>query len=226
MTAGTRLVMALLLAAIAVSVADAREYAWLGVRIRDLSEQEMEELSARHGVREGFGVVIVEVMEGTPAARGGMKNGDVVVALDGRPVTESRLLQRLVAGAAIDREVPLTVLRPGGRQRLVVRPAAMPKPVVGERVAAELGCALRGGDGPLRGDGAGGGAPTVSAVMRGSAAERAGLEIGDVLLEVDGRPLIARDAAREALAESGAGVALRLVVRRGAERRTLTVHPE
>ena len=43
-----------------------KSWGWLGVRIRDLSEQEMEEISQKHGLREGFGVVIVEVMKETP----------------------------------------------------------------------------------------------------------------------------------------------------------------
>jgi hypothetical protein len=64
------------------AVGEARPWAWLGVRIRDMSEQEMESVSARHGVREGFGVVIVEVLEDTPAGRAGMRNGDIVVALN------------------------------------------------------------------------------------------------------------------------------------------------
>src|SRR6202008_919116 len=44
-----------LLLLVLTPVADARTWAWLGVRIRDLSEQEMEELSKRHGIVEGFG---------------------------------------------------------------------------------------------------------------------------------------------------------------------------
>ena len=39
----------------------AASWGWLGVRISDLSEQEMEEISQKHGLREGFGVLIVEV---------------------------------------------------------------------------------------------------------------------------------------------------------------------
>jgi len=62
------------------AAADPRPWAWLGVRIRDMSEQEMEEISRRHGIREGFGVVIVEVLADSPAAGAGLKNGDVVVA--------------------------------------------------------------------------------------------------------------------------------------------------
>ena len=37
-------------------------WGWLGVRVRDLSEQEMAEISTRHGIREGFGAMIVEVL--------------------------------------------------------------------------------------------------------------------------------------------------------------------
>ena len=42
--------VALLLALVVVPAADARQWAWLGVRIRDLTEQEMEEIAARHGI--------------------------------------------------------------------------------------------------------------------------------------------------------------------------------
>ena len=42
---------------------DARPYSWLGVRIRDLSESEMEDLARRHGIREGFGAYITDVIE-------------------------------------------------------------------------------------------------------------------------------------------------------------------
>ena len=107
-------------------LAEARSWAWLGVRIRDLSEQETEELSKRHGIREGFGVVIVDVMEDTPAARAGMKNGDIVVAFEGRPITETRLLQRLIARAPVDQDIRLTVLRTEGRRPVAVRLVTIP----------------------------------------------------------------------------------------------------
>ena len=71
-TLARALAMTALALAIAAPGADARSWSWLGVRIRDLSEQEVEEISARHGIREGFGVVIVEVIADTPAARAGM----------------------------------------------------------------------------------------------------------------------------------------------------------
>src|SRR5207244_1340552 len=130
MSALGRVLAALLLALLVAGAADARAWSWLGVRIRDLSEQEMDELASRHGIIEGFGVVIVEVIEDTPAARAGMRAGDIVVAFEGRPVTETRLLQRLIAQAPVDRDIRLTVLRTAGRKALPARRAARSRPTV------------------------------------------------------------------------------------------------
>jgi len=122
-----RALVALVLAATVFGVTDAFALSWLGVRIRDLSEQEMEEIASHHGIREGFGVVIVEVLEGTPAARSGLRAGDIVVAFGERPVTETRMLQRLIAAAPTEAETRLTILRREGRRQLNVRLTSMPR---------------------------------------------------------------------------------------------------
>lgn len=220
-----RVLAALAFVLVAAGVAAAPPWAWLGVRIRDLSEQEMEEIASRHGIREGFGVVVVDVLEGTPAARAGLKPGDVVVAFEDRPVTETRLLQQLIAAAAVDAAVRLTVLRPEGRRPVPVRLAAMPKPVRGERVAAEFGFALGDSDGQGYATVRRASSPSVAFVMRGSAAERAGLEVGDVILQIGDRAVVSRDAAREALGDVVLDGPLRLTVRRGAEHVSLEMSP-
>ena len=206
------LVVALLVVAVAASVVDAAPWAWLGVRIRDLSEQEQDEIASRHGIREGFGVVIVEVMEGTPAEQAGLKNGDLVVAFEERPVTETRVLQRLIAAAGAGRDVRLTVLRAEGRRRLDVRLATMPRPVLGERVAAEFGFVVREPEptGPA--------ILAISVIIRRSPAERAGLEVGDVILQVNERAVPTRDELREALADASVETPLTLTIRRGVNR--------
>jgi serine protease Do len=215
------------LAALLVTAAlgEARSWSWLGVRIRDLSEQEMEEIASRHGIREGFGVVIVEVIADTPAARAGLKNGDIVVAFGERPIVETRLLQRLIAAAPTDKDTLLTVLRAEGRRALKVRLTTMPLGVAGERVAAEFGFSLQdpGQPGELAAARAASSAPTVGIVARGSAAEKAGLEVGDVILQVGDRAVLSRDAAREAMAEGGPDRPLRLTLRRGERQVSLTV---
>lgn len=227
MTASGRLFLAALALVLAASVADARSWSWLGVRIRDMSEQEMEEIAKRHGIREGFGVVIVEVIADTPAAQAGLRSGDIVVGLGERPIVETRLLQRLIAAAPTDKDTLLTVLRAEGRRALKVRLTAMPPTVAGERVAAEFGFSLQESQGTPEP-----GAPrvpsvvaTIGVVARGSAAEKAGLEVGDVILQVGDRPVASRDAAREAIGERGAERPLNLTLRRGERHVSLTLSP-
>jgi serine protease Do len=203
----------------------ARPYPWLGVRIRDLSEQEMEELASRHGVREGFGVYIVDIVEGAPAEKAGLKKGDIVVAINGRPIVETRLLQRLVASQALEKDVRLTVLRTQGRAELVVRLAVMPPAMAGERTAAEFGFVMRETEGSGPASGAFDGTPAIVAVLKGSPAERAGLAVGDVILEVNGRAVLTGVVAREALADVEAASPLRLTVRRGPEQHSVTLRP-
>jgi S1-C subfamily serine protease len=216
------LLLLLLLAGVAEAAAQ-KPWAWLGVRIRDLSEQEMDEISKRHGIREGFGVFIVDVLSETPAARAGLQNGDVVVAFNGRPVTETRLLQRLIATAAPETEVRLVVLRREGRRPVPVRLVVMPQEVAGDRVAALFGFFLREplADAPPTAAAP----PVVGAIERGSRAERGGLRQGDVVLQVNERPVVSRGAAREALAESSPDSPLRLVVRRDADQVAVTLEP-
>ncbi len=162
-------------------------WGWLGVRIRDLSEQEMEELTILHGLQEGYGVVLVEVLKGGPAEAGGVKTGDLVVGYDGRPVVEVRELQRFVGETPAGKSVSLTLLRDGKRRTLPVTIGVMPADVVAERVAAEYGFMLRS---PLRGEGASTGRDddaVVAAVMDRSPAKQAGLHAGDQIVRVNGQ---------------------------------------
>jgi serine protease Do len=221
------LVALLLLVPVGPVDAASKAWGWLGVRIRDLSEQEVEEISQKHGLREGFGVVIVEVMKETPAEASGLKNGDLVVAFREQPVVDTRTLQRLVASTSAGETVPLTVLRrdDAGRRRVTVRVGLMPDTVAADRIAAEFGFLVRDPDAP--GDGGAArlsdGPPTVAAVMRRSSAEEAGLEVGDVLVEVNGRAVLTLAAAREALLGSSLERPLPLVVNRDSERLALTL---
>jgi serine protease Do len=218
----------LLLAALVVpSLAAAPRWAWLGVRIRDLSEQEMEDISKRFGMREGFGAVIVEVIKETPAAAAGLETGDLVVAFRDRPVVDTRSLQRAIASTTVGETVRLTVLRRDeGRRPVQVKVGQMPDQVAAERVAAEYGFLVRDPDGqPELGGARPTVAPSVAAVLPKSRAERAGLKVGDVLTEVNGRPVVTLDAVREALLAAGPDGPLPLVLRRDQERIVVTLEP-
>ncbi len=203
----------------------ATTWGWLGVRIRDLSEQEMEDISRRFGLREGFGAVIVEVIKETPAAAAGLRNGDLVVAFRDRPVVDTRTLQRAVASASVGETVRLTVLRPDeGRRPVQVKVGAMPEAMAADRIAAEYGFLVRDPEGqPELGGARPGPVPSVAAVLPRSRAERAGLQVGDVLAEVSGRPVATLEAVREALLAAGPDGPLPLVLRRGQDQLTVTL---
>jgi serine protease Do len=221
------LLVALLLLG-AAAPAWAASWGWLGVRIRDLSEQEMEEISQKHGLREGFGVLIVEVLKETPAAMSGLTNGDLVVAVRERPVVDTRTLQRLVAATPVGEELPLTILRRGeGRQRLSVRVGVMPEAAAADRVAIEFGFLVRDPDGqPESGSSRlASGPPSVAAVVARGPAETAGLQIGDVLVEINGRPVLTLEAARQALLAASLDKPLPLSVRRDSERMSFVLPP-
>lgn len=205
----------------------AARWGWLGVRIRDLSEQEMNDISKRHGLREGFGVMIVEVMKETPAEVSGLRKDDLVVAFRDRPVVDTRSLQRLISRAAVGETVQITVLRGNeGRRGVAVQLAPMPEPVAAERVASEFGFIVREPDASIE-SGARrlSSAPAVAAVFPGSRADIAGLKVGDVLLEVNGRPVVTLDAVRAALIEVRLERPLPLTIRRDDTRLPLVVPP-
>jgi serine protease Do len=69
------------------------------------------ELASQFGLSEVRGVVVNAVTPNSPAARGGIRQGDVIVAFDGEPVTDGNTLRNRVASTPPGTEVSLTVVR-------------------------------------------------------------------------------------------------------------------
>ena len=80
---------------------------WLGVGIQELTE----ELATQFGVKPEEGVLVGNVMKGSPAERGGVKPGDIVQEFNGVRITNVHQLQREVAQSPIGSQVWLKVLR-------------------------------------------------------------------------------------------------------------------
>ena len=195
-------------------VGGGERWGWLGVRIRDLTEREMEEITLKQGVREGYGVVIADVLKDAPAASSSLKTGDLVVAIGGRPVVETRELQRIVGATPAGQELSLVVLRDEGRREVRVRVGQMPPDVVAERVAAEFGFSIRDAapdDTPVPAPKR---APIVGVVVEGSLAERGGLAVGDRILAVSGEDVVSLDDFRRRVQEHLLRDELRLSVER------------
>src|SRR5262245_21408715 len=128
-----------LLLLLAMPALGGERYGWLGVRIRDLSESEAEDLSVKQGVREGYGVLIADVLKDTPAETAGLRAGDLIVSIDGRPIVETRGLQRFVGATAPGQEMRLVVVREGRRREVTLKVGAMPDDAIPGRVAAGFG---------------------------------------------------------------------------------------
>jgi serine protease Do len=95
---------------------------YLGVQIKDLAP----EVAARLGVDKQKGVLVAKVFEGSPAAKAGLKDGDVITSLAGKPVENGRDLQSAVTTLPLNQPVSLTVVRDGERKELSVTVTEQP----------------------------------------------------------------------------------------------------
>ncbi|HEY4999542.1 MAG TPA: trypsin-like peptidase domain-containing protein, partial [Usitatibacter sp.] len=80
---------------------------WFGVDVADLNPELAESLGLK-GVR---GAIVGAIERGSPAEKGGMKLGDVIVAVAGKPVIDVNTTLNAIAGAAPGKSVPVKVLR-------------------------------------------------------------------------------------------------------------------
>jgi S1-C subfamily serine protease len=74
---------------------------------------------------QGTALQVAEVMEGSPAATSGLHAGDMVLAVDGRPLGDAGSLQRLLLDDAIGSRVEITVLRNGALVDVVTEPVEL-----------------------------------------------------------------------------------------------------
>ena len=87
---------------------------WLGVRVQTLTD----DLAEGMGVPGANGALVADVTDGGPADKAGIRNGDVIVAFDGKPVPDSRALPREVADTAAGKPVNIDILRGGKKMTL------------------------------------------------------------------------------------------------------------
>jgi serine protease Do len=82
---------------------------YLGVQVQPLDA----EVAARLGVSDRSGVVIGKVGPGTPAAKAGLKDGDILTHIGGQAIKSPRQLQQVVAALPIGQSVEIKVARDG-----------------------------------------------------------------------------------------------------------------
>lgn len=85
---------------------------WLGVGIQDLSQ----DLKEYYGVKEEGGVLVTQVFAGDPADKAGIQVKDVILEVNGQKVANARELTRLIAEAGVGKEVEIVALRKGKKK--------------------------------------------------------------------------------------------------------------
>jgi serine protease Do len=176
-------------------VAQLREHghvdrAWLGVQVQPVSADIADSL----GLKQAQGAIVDEPQANSPAAKAGIKAGDVITAVDGKTVTDSRALARTIGMMAPNTSVKLTVVHQGEVKDMSVMLGPMPTEKTamndtdgGHRAGSDmphLGLTLAPAQDVA---GAGGtGLAVVNVDPAGVAAQR-GIQTGDVILDVAGK---------------------------------------
>jgi serine protease Do len=217
----------------------------------DMAKSIMEQLIAKGKVSRGYlgltpqdidqdlakalklsgtsGVVISEVVPGSPAEKGGIKSGDVVVAFNGTKVEDSTQFRQLVAQAAPGSTATVTVLREGQKMdlkaTLAERPgetqaqAAPQKGAPEQKPSSKLGLTVQtltpdiAQQLGLKRTETG---VVISEVAPTSGADEAGLQAGDVIKEIGRVPVQTAEQFEREIVRYKAGDTVALLIKRDA----------
>ena len=186
---------------------------YLGVNIQPLDAE-----VAKHLGLTSKGVVIAKVTKGSPAAKAGLVDGDILTSVDGKAVKDAHDLQRLVASMQRGKPAELTVFRDGAAKTLKVTIEEQPKTLASANNGSEepstdqeptqldkLGLKVTDLT-PETAKQLGFGDKTegvlISGVDHNSPAQEAGLLPGSVILKMDQHPVKSVEDAQKALAKA------------------------
>jgi serine protease Do len=189
---------------------------WLGVMIQKITPDLKEKLD----LKDDKGALVADVSAGGPAAKAGIQRGDVIVAFDGKPVKDSTDLPYMVGSTAVGKSVAVDLLRKGQKKTFQVKIGELKeeketeavsesKPRLGmtvEEITPEIMKNYRLSESS---------GLVVVDVENGSPAAEAGLREGDVILEVDQKPVKALDEFNRKMESYKQGDTLLLLVKRG-----------
>ncbi len=196
---------------------------WLGVSIQELSS----ELASSFGLSEAKGVLVSDVLDGSPAKAAGLERGDVIVEYDGKPVENPTQLRNAVAQTPVGKKVSVKFVREkatksvevtigeqpkqvaqggGDEEREAVRPAGLLSDIDVRELNADWKQRLGLGD-RERG-------LVVTRVNPGSVAEEGGVREGDIILEVNRKPVVTLKAYEQAVSGLGKRDSVLLLLKR------------
>ncbi len=190
----------------------------LGVTVQGVTS----DLASSLGLKEVRGAIVSSVNSGSPAERAGVKQGDVITTINGKPVNNSNDLRNEIAAMAPGSRVELGIVRDGHERQMEATLAELPEHRASSESAApddhgRLGMSVE----PLTpslarrlGSKATEGL-VVDDVTAGGPAADAGIRSGDIIKEANRKPVTSADDLQQAARNSGDRPVLLLVERQG-----------
>ena len=180
----------------------------LGVAVQGMNQT----LANSFGLTKPNGALVSSVDPGGPAARAGLQPGDVITAVNGSPVADSSDLPSQVASLAPGSSATITVWRDKASKDIKVTLGSMSDTKIAkndnapEQVQGRLGVAVR----PLTPDEKSSASVSHGLLVQqsGGAAENAGIQPGDVILAVNGRPVTSVEQLKQMVTQAGNSIAL------------------
>jgi len=178
---------------------------WIGVQIQTVTPDIADSL----GLKKAEGALVAEPQSGSPAAKAGIKAGDVITSVDGKEVKDSRDLAKRIGGMAPGTKIDLTVIQAGSEKSLFLTLGQLPN----EKEAkngnndnndnnsatadiGKLGLTLAPAS---RVNGAGDEGVVVTNVDSAGVAAEHGFSTGDVILQISGKEVSSPGDVRKAI---------------------------
>jgi len=205
------------------------EHGYMGVGIADVTPEQAKFFN----VNKAVGAVVTQVENNSPASRAGLKVGDVITGVNGKMVNDAGELQVVVSQKEPGTKLDLTVMRDGKEERAPVTLGTFGKNAEDKTASKENGKPRWGiGLADLTpdvrqqlqlGDNVAG--AVIERVMPGSAADNAGLQPGDVITEVNRKPVKTAADVQKALGNIPTGSDVMVLVQSGGGSTFRVLHP-
>jgi len=199
---------------------------WIGVSIQPVTK----DLADSFGLPAERGALVSEVIPESPAEKGGIKSGDIIVSFDGKAIKEMNDLPRLVAATATGKSVSVKVIRDGNEEALTLVIEKMKdgdedsSADTGDKLGLtvkdltkELAASLRIKDTT---------GVVVTEVKPDSLASSAGIQRGDLVREVNGIKIAKAEEYEKTLSTIKKDKVVRLLIKHGESSRYVAIKVE